>query len=56
MAMFSDKGGVMPLHSFIMGLKNNTEEHLKAREEALKPQMVNWMLLDVPRFSRWISA
>ncbi len=55
-AMVSDKGDVMPLHIFTLGLKINTEEHLKARKEAVKSPMVGWMLLDVPRPSRRISA
>ncbi len=56
LAMVSNEGNIMPLHIFTLGLKNNAKEHLKARKEALKSPMICWMLLDVPRYSRMISA
>ncbi len=54
--MISNKGDIMPLHIFTMGLKDNAEEHLKTRKEAVKSSVVGWVLLDVPRSSRSISA
>ncbi len=40
MAMVRDKGDLMPLNIFAMGLKNNAEENIKALKDAVKLSMV----------------
>jgi hypothetical protein len=55
--MVRDKGDLMPLNVFAMGLKNNAEENLKAlNKDAVKLSMVGWMILDIPRSSRRMST
>jgi hypothetical protein len=54
--MVRDKGDLMPHNIFIMGLKNNAEENLKALQDAVKLLMVGWMILDIPRYSSRMST
>jgi hypothetical protein len=54
--MVRDKGDLMPLNIFAMGLKNNTEENLKALKDAVKLSMVGWMILDIPGSSSRMST
>jgi hypothetical protein len=54
--MIRDKGDLLPLIIFAMGLKNNAEENLKALKDAVKLSMVGWMILDIPRFSSRMST
>ncbi len=54
--MVRDKGDLMPLNIFAMGLKNTAEENLKALKDAVKLSMVGWMILDIPRSSSRMST